>query len=384
MNRSIRRRCDSAAPELPPDSNSSDSPPGRYKHADPEEYKPDRFNNRSARPKTGLVHVFHSGGHRATYQRFLASRLGLKPVTGPIEWSSWFRLLRAESLLFATVSGGTALKAMIIAFLRACRGRRTCAICMEEKWYLDRNRRLRSAISLSLFKLLNEVNRLTVYSVIPHQLMPELGRTTSGWILDLCLWDLHDSPEPDSVDANNILQRVREAAAGREVVLFLGKASRRKGYDELASLAKGIVDRALIVSAGRVARECRRAAGSLRDAGMFVEDRVVSDDELMSLYKAADYVWCRYDEASDSLSSGVFGRAVQLQKPTVVRPGSYLDRLAQLLDHPAVHDLEAELAARAGTVGRRTGADNAAADSRYNPMLAAMAATSIERLRSSL
>lgn len=342
------------------------------------------LDSKNAGTRPGLVHVFNQGGHRAMYQTFLASKLGLMPVAGPIRWPLAIRLIRAEQLLFATISRRTSFNAILIAFLRACIGKRTSAICMEEKWYQNTDRRFRSAISFNLFKLLNAVSRLKVYSVIPHKLMPELTKSTSGWILDLCLWDLLDQQESMLDLVTELSERVRKVASGRKVVLFLGKASRRKGFDDLASLANAIGDRALIVSAGRVAQECSGSAESLRRMGMFVEDRLVSEDELISLYSVADYVWCRYDESSGSLSSGVFGRAVQLQKKTVVRRGSYLHRLAKLLDQSPVHDLEAEL-----SEGQRYG--NGSPQANTNPigksqsaLLKSMAQKSIDNLRNSL
>lgn len=290
----------------------------------------------------GLVHVFHAGGHRTTYQNFLASLFGLKPLTGPIKWSTGLQLVKADRLLFATISKRTAFKAMIIAFFRACIGKRTCAICMEGEWYLDKRRRFQSAIALRLFRLLDALDRLKVYCVIPFDLMPELSKTTSGWILDLCLWDFLNQPQSAVRVTTALSKRAENAAGGRKILLFLGKASRRKGYDKLVSISSKISKQVLIVTAGRVAEDCEKSAEVLREKGMVVEDRVISEDELISLYGIADYVWCRYDESSNSLSSGVFGRAVQLGRTAVVPEGSYLDRLARLLGHPILHDLDAE------------------------------------------
>ena len=344
-----------------------------------------RSMNRDNELRTlGLVHVFHAGGHRTTYQKFLGSQFGLEPVTGPIKWSLGLRLIRADRLAFATISRRTAFSALIIAFFRACIGKRTCAICMEGEWYFDKSRRLRSVIALNLFRLLDALGRLKVFSVIPYDLMPELRKTTSGWILDLCLWDFLGHSQAAIQGSTSLSERVQSAAGERKILLFLGKASRRKGYDELVLMSRKVKERALIVSAGQVAGECRKDADALREMGMFVEDRLVSEDELISLYSVADYVWCRYDEASASLSSGVFGRAVQLQKTTVVRRGSYLHRLAKLLDQSTVHDLEAELSG-----GQKDQHDSAQANMNsfrksHKSFLNAMAQRSIDNLRNSL
>ena len=289
-----------------------------------------------------LVHVFNAGGHRATYRDFLARRLGLDPATGGIGWAMGRRLIRADHLLFGTIGGRTAFKAVLISLIRACRGKRTSAICMGGDWYKDEDRPLRSAVTLMLYRMLDAIGLLKVYSIIPYQLMPDLTRTTSDWILDLCLWDLQVKKPCELTKQTNLSDRVLEVANGRTIVLFLGKATQRKGYRSLVAIARSIGQQSLIVSAGQVSVECRSDADALREMEMIVEDRRITEDELLSLYGVADYVWCRYDESSSSMSSGVFGRAVQLQKTAVVPAGSYLDRLAKLLGHPVVHDLDAE------------------------------------------
>jgi len=291
----------------------------------------------------GLVHVFNEAGHRASYRDFLSDRLDLAAVTGRIDAAMARRLIAADRLLFATVSRGTAFKAVFIGMIRAMLGKRTLAICMAGDWYRDPARLVRSAVTRMLFRLLDATGRFRVFSIIPYELMPELARTTSDWILDLCLWDLPDHITRDSLPQTDLSRRTVDAAAGRAIVVFLGRANQRKGYSKLASLARRISSDALIVSAGLVAEECRTDAETLRAGEMIVEDRRISEEELISLYGVADYVWCHYDERSSAMSSGVFGRAVQLGRTAVVPVGSYLDRLAGLLEHPVVHELDAEM-----------------------------------------
>jgi N-acetyl-beta-hexosaminidase len=116
---------------------------------------------------------------------------------------------------------------------------------------------------------------------------------------------------------------------------------------------------------------------------MIVEDRRISDEELISLYGVADYVWCRYSQSSSSMSSGVFGRAVQLGKTAVVSTGSYLDRLARLLRHPVVHDLQAECRVRSKGLNR-DGNEQSASPGHGEDRLALLAQDSLHKLASSL
>lgn len=50
------------------------------------------------------------------------------------------------------------------------------------------------------------------------------------------------------------------------------------------------------------------------------------DEEILSLYKVADLVWCS-DAPDDDQASGVFGRAIQTGVEPVFRKGSLPDRL---------------------------------------------------------
>jgi hypothetical protein len=287
----------------------------------------------------GIVHVFNEAGHRASYRDFLSERLDLASATGKIDAAMARRLVAADRLLFATVSGGTAFKAVLIAMVRALLGKRTSAICMSGRWYHDPARPVRSVLTRLLFRLLDATGRFRVFAIIPYELMPDLSRTTSDWILDLCLWDLPAHVSQGSLPQTPLSKQAIHTAAGRLIVVFLGRATARKGYSELADLARSIGSDVLIVSAGLVSEDCRSDANALRALGMIVEDRRISEEELISLYGVADYVWCRYDESSSSMSSGVFGRAVQLGRPAVVPSGSYLDSLARLLEHPVIHNL---------------------------------------------
>ena len=60
-------------------------------------------------------------------------------------------------------------------------------------------------------------------------------------------------------------------------------------------------------------------------AGGMLEDRMITDDELFSLYATATYAWCCYAPHYDQ-ASGIFGRAAQLGVPAIVRAGSVVER----------------------------------------------------------
>ena len=108
------------------------------------------------------------------------------------------------------------------------------------------------------------------------------------------------------------------------MLLFLGKGSRLKGLQDLVRLVSGLEEELLVVVAGRIQEECRQDAERLAQRGMIVEDRFITDEELLSLYGTANFTWCVYPPDYDQ-ASGVFGRSIQLGVIPLIRAGSVLD-----------------------------------------------------------
>lgn len=270
---------------------------------------------------------------------------------------------------------------MLIALLRAILGKRTTAICMSGTWYLDRKRSVRSTFALGVFRALHVLGRLELFCIVPYKLMPKVSKTTSDWILDLLLWNLPAEVADAKAQANQLSDRIRRIAAGRKILLYAGSASRRKQFQQLPALAESLASEILLVAAGKVDEDCRADVSKLQDLGMVMLGRFVTDEELITLFGTADYVWCCYDETQ--LSSGIFGLAVQLRKKAIVRKGSYPDRLAQFLSHPVCYDLRDDLACSVGMKDpdQREGAQRINGDKRT---LAMLAQASSHKLRTSL
>ena len=295
-----------------------------------------KMNSMQSVRRKGLVHVFDELGHRRAYQDLLAVLLDLQPETGSITPARLYKMLKAPRLLFATIGPGTSRGALLVCLARAVAGRKTCAICMDHDWYAIRGRVMSNFLSFQLFRVLSRTRRLTVLSIIPHFLRPTLRESTTDWIYDPQLWDLSDYERQCAQRRTELSERVRSIARGRKIIVYLGKAAARKGFDELAGLSESLCGEALIVSAGLVPKDCRVFADDLKRKGMLVEDRRVTNAELLSLYGCADYVWCKYAPSNEK-SSGIFGRSYQLGKVAIVREGSYLDILARHIKHPTAY-----------------------------------------------
>ena len=278
-----------------------------------------------------VLHITHPGGHRASYRDLLAAELGLEALTGPA--SHYMReLLKARRVLFATLDGDIE-RFLLIAFLRSLLLRRTCGIFIGPLRYLDKPGSLRDRLRGVGLRIVKRLPRVEVFSVIPHPVRPQLGLVTSGWIHDPQLWDLKLGT--NGLPQTELSRKVQHLKGQRRLIIYLGKASRRKGLPDLAHLTAGLEQEVLVVVAGQVLEDGKLAAQELIDRGMVVEDRFISDEELFSLYGVADYVWCVYPPSYDQ-ASGVFGRAVQLGVVPLVRSGSVLDDYVRFMGTRAV------------------------------------------------
>ena len=229
----------------------------------------------------------------------------------------------------------------LIAFLRALWGRRTGGLLFRPNECLAPTMlrlRLKQA-ALRLFKLFP---RIAVVTILPFSLNPRFQTIARYGIYDLQLWDLPASSlaAPVTEQAAAVGDAIKAAAKGRKVLAALGAQNIEKGFaffcdtwsaPENAKLREEF----LFVSGGAIAPSCRTSADDFVRAGGVLVDRPLLDDELRALYACADTVWCCYAPHYNQ-ASGIFGRAVQLGKPTTARSGSYVAALGREVGHAVI------------------------------------------------
>jgi hypothetical protein len=187
-------------------------------------------------------------------------------------------------------------------------------------------------------------------TIIPFSVDPRFAQVATDWIDDPQLWDLSVIEFSPTPSAGELSKRVRDSAGGREVVLALGGQSRTKGFDFFSRLwcsSKDIREKFLLCAAGAVAPESEAAKEKMLAAGGLVIDKRLETSESLNLYKYASLVWSCYARNYNQ-GSGVFSRAVQFGVPTIIRSGSYLEKLAAEYNHPYLEvpfdDLEQTMA----------------------------------------
>jgi glycosyltransferase involved in cell wall biosynthesis len=236
-------------------------------------------------------------------------------------------LLGAKRLLFATIDGHLD-KFLILAFLRAFLLRPTCGIFVYPARCFERNNLADYTIRRWLLAVARVIPNLKVLSIIPYDLRPEFRLVTSNWIHDPQLWDLWTDVVRPNIPTTLLSQRISLASENRDVVVYLGQVKQNKGFRDLVNLAEKNRKSLLVAACGQVQAECRENAEELQRCGGIVEDRFLTDEELLSLFGVAKFAWCRYLEGRQA-SSGIFGRAVQTGLIPIIFEDSYVGEYAR-------------------------------------------------------
>jgi hypothetical protein len=305
-----------------------------------------------------LIYAQSTNGHRQSYLDALGALFGLEPMFGKIDHRLFRRLVAAESVLFATLDDHVP-SFLAVAGARTLRGRHTAALFLRaQKCFVDG--RWYHPVKRNVFRVLKSLPGLTLASITPFSVMPRHREVAHAGVVDPQYWDLHDGIALRSPARSALAEDVLVWARGRHVMCALGTIGLNKGVAFLAETLQRhpeLADKILVVAAGHVSTDAVQSVAKMADAGALIIDRFVSNDELESLYTAADSVWACYTPDYDQ-ASGIFGRAVQFGVTPVLRAGAITEAFARVhgVDHVSVAYGNPEaLAALLANGARRTG-----------------------------
>jgi len=208
-------------------------------------------------------------------------------------------------------SSNSYLKAfLVIALVRHLLGRRTVGIMTRDPRAYRRLWNTPSPLR-AVLEFVFSRSRVRILSImVPCERNAAMGE----WIYDIEWWDLKVAPLP-------------ERATPPCTVLFLGDVNSSKGLDFFIEAAQAAAahDRALIFTLLCDLEELpASAAEAFQAAGGRILPRTDDDTIFVNHMRHADWIWCCYRPPRD-WSSGLFGRALQLGKRTIVRQGTYIE-----------------------------------------------------------
>lgn len=331
MHRTITARDTLPEPDgVPPPSLRATALQDQERGTGPASVAPSSFS--PSRQVPGIVvYDRYTDGHRRDYFRVLQRTLGADVVTGEARMH-WRRLLTARHLVCTTcddyLESFTALCAA-----RSLLGRRTVGLSIRAETAV-RRRDFAGILKRGWLRALRGMPGAHFVTLMPMWTEPGLKRYASDWMYDLQLWDLPWLDAPDAPPAE-LVGELRRVADGRRVVVAIGHQRRVKGIHYFMELYADpeIRRRHLFVCVGPDWDLDTAEVERFRASGGLFLDREVRDEEILPLYGAADVIWACYHPDYDQ-SSGIFGRAVQLGQPTIVRSGSYLCTLQRGLGAP--------------------------------------------------
>ena len=276
--------------------------------------------------RKSYVYVERDDGHRQSYQAIISKWLDVEPLYGRVDMRLLGKMVRAPRLIFSTIDDNY-FTFILISLVRAVCGRRTVGIflrpaqCFTGTRFYHRWKR-------RAFSMLRRVRSIAVLTIVPFAVRPEFASVARDWIHDPQMWDVGE--RNGIVPVTPLAQSLEKAASGRRILCFVGGVSVIKGIEFLRDIAcadTGLADRYLVAVMGKSDTESAGRVEELAACGAMVVDRHLSDSELESLYGVADMIWACYRPDYDQ-ASGVFGRAFQTGKTSVVRSGSVIEQYA--------------------------------------------------------
>lgn len=317
----------------------------------------------------------HDGneGHRLDYYALFARLLGAKRT------GSWFTAALTRRPVLVGALEASMPRYVLLALARAALGRPTAGLLFRPLPVLDPDTpKLR--LKRAMLRLLLRVPGVTTFTLLPFALEPRFAEVAKDWIWDPQLWDLH-YPEPLAAHTQGgLAARIRAAAGTRRICCAIGRQDVSKGFDQFAQTYVARDDlhgEWLFAFGGGTTPEIAVEQAQFERAGGLAEPVFVDEVGLRDLYACADAVWCSYAPDYDQ-ASGIFGRAVQLGVPVIVRRGTLIERhcLSGGLVHLTHDGNPANLPL--GSIGRRQTPDTAAATAR------SQGAESVRRLMAAL
>jgi hypothetical protein len=274
---------------------------------------------------------FSNDGHRAAYDQVLAAALDPHGITirshaGRVT-TDFFPMLddNIPSFVSRAILNIAFGKSTVGLFFRPME----CFLKTRAKYRLKR----------LLFQTLRRLPYIRIITILPFAVDDRFHTIADDWIYDPQFWDLEYQPEEiRSGNISQLSETIRRSAGQRKILIALGSQYRLKGFDffsRIWSEQPEIRKHYLFVAAGSVAEECKKSAHRFAEAEGLLIDRYISDEEMFELYNIADAVWSCYPPDYNQ-SSGIFGRAFQFAKPSVVREDALLLRLAKALQHPSL------------------------------------------------
>lgn len=273
-------------------------------------------------------------GHRSDYVDFFNNLLKSKGINANLIRTPLKVLNIKDPTLFLMVEESF-FQYFFISILRSVKGLKSCGLLFRGKEAANA-KSLKLLLKKYLLKFLLNFKNISTLSIIPFPIDNRLQEICTDWIFDPQLWDI-DVEETKKVKSK-LSQETLIAAKGKKIIISLGVQNKDKGFDNFVRLLtdnKQYKDEFLFIAAGKLDKNLEKEADEFTNAGGILINRFIDNDEMMSLYNIADIVYAVYDQKYDQ-ASGILGRAIQLNKPVMIRENSVSNKICQEFGFPHI------------------------------------------------
>ena len=218
---------------------------------------------------------------------------------------------------------GVRLLLILITFLRSIRKCRTYFMSVRTESFVSKGLYARVKRFLLIVAKVQGYTRLISIHKGNSFVMDKLNSLDAvDYIYDPQLWDLgvfgkcEEKPSELDIEGRKFLD------GGKKVLLVLGALNNKRSVDELIAGLTELSKMYQFVFAGVIREEY---LNKLYGHDIILINRYVTDEEIMYLYNMADIVYAYYAQDVNR-PSGIFGRAVQLDKFVLIRKDGFLDQ----------------------------------------------------------
>lgn len=275
------------------------------------------------------VYTASADGHRLSYQITISTLLGMESLVTPMSFTVATKLIYENYVIFSTADDHL-FSFTIISWIRRFLGKTTKGILLNPRQCFNLKRPFISLIKYIALRSLKFNPRCSLFSIVPYQLYPRASRITKDYIYDPQLWDSHATLPLNSHSTNSpnstIGAKISGARDNRVVLAYIGSIKKQKGISELISAISKDSDlssKILIVIAGKPTESIKSLISSVDRPNLIVEQRYITDHEIIDIYNSSDLIWCSYENSYDQFS-GIFGRSVQYKKIPILRKESMI------------------------------------------------------------
>ncbi|WP_143595115.1 glycosyltransferase [Thioclava sp. DLFJ4-1] len=276
----------------------------------------------------GIIYFRTTLGHKSSYADTLTWLTRFEIRQAKRSLSLIFDLVASRQVIFSTLDDDYLLFFLISA-LRRLAAKSTIGLFLRPQTCFGTKRPIQ-IVKRTAFRIIRSLKIADVLVIVPFEVAPHYAEIASDWVHDPEFWDLDIKVGGPNLPSTPLAENIVISANGRKVICLPGTVLRRKGLSMITRILetdRDAASRILFVCAGRVPEAEQEEVDRLEMLGGLVIPRMISDQELFSLYRVADIIWAAYAPEYDQ-SSGIFGRALQTGCPVAVRHGSLLERMA--------------------------------------------------------